>query len=394
VAVNLFDVVVIILILAAVLIGYKSGALPQLGGLVGAFGGGVLAIVGLPWIERPLDRVPPEVRAILVLAGILFLVGLGEAIGAAIGRAAATRLRGGVLDRVDRILGAFVGAAQALLVVWLIGGLVAAGPMRNLAVQAQTSFLVRGLTGVLPAPTEIAADLARLLDDTGIPDLFVGLDPLPAPDVQRPTDPAAQAMAAAAIQSVVRVSARTCEFQSTGTGFAVGRGYVVTNAHVIAGATTVRVQSPVGGLNDAVVVFDDPELDVALLWVRDLDITPVRFAAADPARGAVGATLGFPHGGGLLVEPAAVAGAYDAPGRDIYGATRVTRRILELRAIVEQGDSGGPLILADGTVGGVVFAEARTDENVGYALTPTSVATAIQPHIGRTGAVDTGACIH
>jgi hypothetical protein len=42
----------------------------------------------------------------------------------------------------------------------------------------------------------------------------------------------------------------------------------------------------------------------------------------------------------------------------------------------------------------VVFAEARTDENVGYALTPTSVATAIQPYVGRTGAVDTGACIH
>jgi len=394
VAVNLFDVVVIVLIVAAVLIGFKSGALPQLGGLVGAFGGGALAIAGLPWIERPLEGVQPELRAIVVLAGILFLVGIGEAIGAAIGRVAATRLRGGVLDRVDRILGGFVGAAQALLVVWLIGGLVAAGPMRNLAVQAQTSFVVRGLTGVLPAPTEIAAELARLLDDTGIPDLFVGLDPLPAPDVQRPTDPAAQAMAAQAIQSVVRVSARTCTFQSSGTGFAVGRGYVVTNAHVVAGAGAIRVQPTDGGPVDAIVVLDNPQLDVALLWARDLAIVPLRFAAADPDRGAVGATLGFPHGGGLLIEPAAVAGAYDATGRDIYGATRVTRRILELRAIVEQGDSGGPLILADGTVGGVVFAEARTDENVGYALTPTSVATAIQPYIGRTGAVDTGDCIH
>lgn len=393
-AVNLFDVVVIVLIVAAVLIGFKSGALPQLGGLVGAFGGGALAIAGLPWIERPLEGVQPELRAIVVLAGILFLVGIGEAIGAAIGRVAATRLRGGVLDRVDRILGGFVGAAQALLVVWLIGGLVAAGPMRNLAVQAQTSFVVRGLTGVLPAPTEIAAELARLLDDTGIPDLFVGLDPLPAPDVQRPTDPAAQAMAAQAIQSVVRVSARTCTFQSSGTGFAVGRGYVVTNAHVVAGAGAIRVQPTDGGPVDAIVVLDNPQLDVALLWARDLAIVPLRFAAADPDRGAVGATLGFPHGGGLLIEPAAVAGAYDATGRDIYGATRVTRRILELRAIVEQGDSGGPLILADGTVGGVVFAEARTDENVGYALTPTSVATAIQPYIGRTGAVDTGDCIH
>ena len=329
-----------------------------------------------------------------MLAGILFLVGVGEAIGGAVGRAVATQLRGGVLDRVDRILGGVVGAAQALLVIWLIGGLFAAGPMRFLAVQAQTSFVVRGLTGILPAPTEIAAQLGHLLDDTGIPDLFVGLDPLPAPDVERPSDPAARQIAAGAIASTVRVSARTCLFQSSGTGFAVARDYIVTNAHVIAGATTIRVQAPNGRLHDAVAVFVDPRLDVALLWVVDLDATTLRLAAVDPGRGAVGATLGYPHGGDLLIEPAAVSGAYTAQGRDIYGTPHVSRRILELRAIVDQGDSGGPLILTDGTVGGVVFAEARTDESVGYALTATSVATAIQPSIGRTSPADTGDCIH
>jgi S1-C subfamily serine protease len=394
VTVNLFDVVVLVILVAAVLIGVRSGALPQLGGLVGAFGGAAIALISLPLVRSPLAEVPPDLRAIGVLAGILFLVGLGEAIGGAIGRALATRLRGGVLDGIDRLFGGLVGAAQAVLVVWLIGGLLAAGPMRFLATQAQTSFVVRGLTGILPAPTEIATELTRLLSDTGIPDLFVGLDPLPRPDVQRPTDPAAQAIAAAAIPSVVRVSARTCTFQSSGTGFAVGRGYVVTNAHVVAGASTIRVQSPDGRLLDATAVFDDPELDVALLWVPGFDARPLRFAAVDPDRGALGATLGFPHGGGLLIEPAAVAGAYEAQGRDIYGAHRVLRRVLELRATIDQGDSGGPMILAAGNVGGVVFAEARTDENVGYALTPTSVATAIQPSLGRTAEVDTGACIH
>jgi S1-C subfamily serine protease len=392
--VNLFDVVVIVLLVCAVLIGISSGALPQIGGLIGAFGGGVFAIVALPWIEQPLADVEPGVRAVVVLGGILLFVALGEAIGGAVGRTVAGRFRGGVLDRIDRILGGFVGAAQALLVIWLIGGLLAAGPMRALAVQAQTSFIVRGLSGVLPPPTEIAAELGRLLDDTGIPDLFIGLDPLPAPDVDRPTDPAARKIAARAVESTVRVSARTCLFQSTGTGFAVARGYIVTNAHVIAGASAIRVQAPSGRLLDAVAVFIDPGLDVALLWAPDLAADALRFAAQDPDRGAVGATLGFPHGGELLIEPAAVSGAYAAQGRDIYGAARVSRRILELRAVVDQGDSGGPLVLTDGTVGGVVFAEARTDASVGYALTATSVATAIRPSIGRTSPVDTGACIH
>lgn len=391
---NLFDLVVVVLIVAAILIGIGSGALPQIGGLLGAFGGAVVSIAALPWLKEPLDAIPPEFRAIAVLGGLLLIVGVGEALGSAIGRTIAVRLGGGVLSSVDRLLGGFVGAGQALLVVWLIGGLLAAGPMRSLAVQAQTSLVVRGISAVLPPPTEIAAGLGDLLDDTGIPDLFVGLDPLPAPDVERPTDPAAQAIAVAARSSTFRISALTCQFQSTGTGFAVARGYVVTNAHVIAGGRTVRVRSADGPSFDAVVVFADPDLDVALLWVADLDAPALRFATADPARGATGATLGFPHGGALQVEPAAVSGAYTANGRDIYGERRVSRTVLELRAVVEQGDSGGPLILTDGTVGGVVFAEARTDENVGYALSPTRVATTVQPWIGRTGPADTGACIH
>jgi S1-C subfamily serine protease len=303
-------------------------------------------------------------------------------------------LQGGVLGTADRFLGGFVGAGQALLVVWLIGGLLASGPMRYLATQAQTSLIVRTMSRVLPPPTEFAADLANLLNGTGIPELFVGLEPLPAPDVERPTDPAARAIAERAIGSTVRVSAATCQFQSSGTGFAIAGDYVVTNAHVVAGASAIRVQVTGGGLRDATAVEFDPDLDVALLWVPGLGAQPLRFATTDPIRGAVGATLGFPHGGGLVVEPAAVSNAYSAQGRDIYGGGRISRRILELRAVVDQGDSGGPLILADGTVGGVVFAEARTDENAGYALTPTSVATAVAPSIGRTGPAPTGACIH
>ena len=39
-----------------------------------------------------------------------------------------------------------------------------------------------------------------------------------------------------------------------------------------------------------------------------------------------------------------------------------------------------------------MFAEARTDPDVGYALSPTEVATRVAPAIDRTAAVDTGAC--
>jgi S1-C subfamily serine protease len=391
--VNAFDVAIVVIVVAAVLIGVNTGAIPQLAGLVGAFGGGATALFLLPQLEKPLSDIDPPIRAFAVLAGMLFLVGIGEAIGSALGQAIAMRLRGGVLGTLDRAFGALVGGAQALLVVWLVGGLLAAGPMRALATQAQTSLIVRGLSTVLPPPTEIAAQLSRLLDDTGIPDLFVGLEPLPAPPVNVPDDPTAKAIAAVAQPSTVKVVATTCEFQSSGTGFVIARGYVVTNAHVVAGASTIQIRTIGGDSLDAVPVYDDPELDVALLWAPRLDAPALRFASTDPARGAAGATLGYPHGGALTIAPAAVGGSYVATGRDIYGDQRVSRTILELRAMVDQGDSGGPFVLTDGTVGGVVFAEARTNDDVGYALTATSVATAVQPRVGRTGAVSTGACI-
>ena len=57
---NLFDVVVIVLLVVAIIIGVGSGALPQIGGLLGAFGAGAVAIVGLPLFEGPLGSLPPH----------------------------------------------------------------------------------------------------------------------------------------------------------------------------------------------------------------------------------------------------------------------------------------------------------------------------------------------
>jgi S1-C subfamily serine protease len=92
--------------------------------------------------------------------------------------------------------------------------------------------------------------------------------------------------------------------------------------------------------------------------------------------------------------PAAVLDAIDAEGRDIYDERRVTRRIIAMAADIEPGDSGGPLVLDDGSVGGMVFAESKTDPDVGYALSPTEVATTIAPALGSSAEVDTGPCLH
>src|SRR4029077_6416297 len=196
--------------------------------------------------------------------------------------------------------------------------------------------------------------------------------PLPAPEVDRPNDPAARAIAAAAEASTVKVSAGTCGVGSVGSGFVIADGYVVTNAHVVAGADAdaIRISDATGRIVDATPVLFDPSLDIAVLRAPKLDLPAPRIASADPPRGAIAAALGYPGGGALTIVPAAVSGRYTATGLGMYCEARVRREILELRAAIERGDSGGPLILENGTVGGVVFAESRTNEDVGYAISP------------------------
>jgi S1-C subfamily serine protease len=167
----------------------------------------------------------------------------------------------------------------------------------------------------------------------------------------------------------------------------------VTNAHVVAGSNQVIVQTSAGSF-EATPVLVDLELDVALLHVPDLDAPVLKFAAAEPSRGAIGATFGYPAGGNAAVEPATVAAVYNATGLDVTGNSRVTRRIIELRAHIQPGDSGGPLLLEDGTVGGVVFAESRADPTVGYALSPVEVHQRIGDSLTREARADTGPCIH
>lgn len=391
---NPLDLVAIVLVVLAVLLGFRSGALPQVGGLLGAIGGGAIVVLSLPLLVEPLDNVPTDLRPYAVLTGLLLAVGVGESLGSTIGRMVARTLGGGVLGAADRVAGGFTGAAQALLIVWLAGGLLAIGPVPRLTEAAQTSTAIRTLNAALPPPEEIATELGSLLDASGLPEVFVGLEPLPQPPVDSPTDATARAIAELAETSTVRISAATCDFESSGSGVVVASGYVVTNAHVVAGARSrgVRVTGIAGQVDASVVLFD-PELDVAVLLAPDLQAVPLRFATEDPTRGAVGAALGYPGGGSLTVVPAAVTGAYAATGRDIYDEATVTRRVLELQAQIDRGDSGGPFVLRDGTVGGLIFAEARTDPVVGYALSPTAVATRITPALGRTEPVDTGECL-
>ena len=390
--INTIDLIVLVLAIVAAVIGFRSGAIPQVLGLAAAGAAVVLIVAFAPQLTGALAGVEQPARAFVAIGGAFLVVAMAQAIGSGVGAMLRNQLLGGVGGGVDSALGAVLGAAQVVLVTWLVGGLLATSSLPVVASIAGRSVAVRWLLEMLPPPGDVIGEVGAILDESGLPQVFSGLEPLPAAPLDLPGAAEAGVIAARAIGSTVRVEAQGCGATFTGAAFSVAEGYFVTNAHVVAGAERVTLRGVAASGRGTVVLFD-PDLDIAVVRATALRLPALVLAPQAPERGAVGAALGYPNGAGLTTLPAAVTARVRARGRDIYGQAPVVRDVLELRAAIEPGASGGPLVLPNGTVGGVVFAESRSDETVGYALDPAAVAVAIMPGIGETDPVDTGPCI-
>jgi S1-C subfamily serine protease len=192
---------------------------------------------------------------------------------------------------------------------------------------------------------------------------------------------------------VVRIVGQACGEIQSGSGFVVAPNEIATNAHVVAGVAVPQVQEQGGGTQPASVVLFDPEMDLAVLRIAEAPGPVLPLLGSQAERGAGGAVLGFPGGGDLQGERAAVRRPIDAVGRDIYGAGTVVRKVYELQATVEPGDSGGPFVLPDGRVAGIVFAASTTDDGVGYAIASIAAADDIGRAVDLTAPVSTGACV-
>ncbi len=195
-------------------------------------------------------------------------------------------------------------------------------------------------------------------------------------------------------ESIVRVTGTACQEIQQGSGFVVRPGYVVTDAHVVAGERATFVIDHAGRQLPAWVVRFDPERDLALLRIQSA------VAAALPALGFEQphapqdlAIFGHPGGGSLRIAPAHLApsGLLDAQNRDIY-QHRIpgSSRILGLAAHLAPGDSGAPVVNTAGLVVAVAFAIDPSGAAVAYARPSADVATVLAPATAR---VFTGPCV-
>jgi serine protease Do len=179
--------------------------------------------------------------------------------------------------------------------------------------------------------------------------------------------------ARAAIRSVVRIETD----DGLGTGFLTVLGserLVVTNAHVVEGASTVRLIRPDGAERRATVRFRDEEMDLASVAAEGLGDLPVlRLGNSGGMR--VGDPLyvvGFAAGSRLLGDPTV--------SRGILSSRRVLRGndFLQTDAAMNSGNSGGPVLNSAGEVVGVatlvlVDQHGQREPGLNFALPASTV---------------------
>jgi serine protease Do len=162
-----------------------------------------------------------------------------------------------------------------------------------------------------------------------------------------------------------------------GSGFLISPdGEIVTNNHVVDGATAIKVRLSDGREMTAHVVGTDPMTDVALIKLEGASGLPtVQFGASDKLRvGDAVVAVGNPFGLGGTVT----SGIVSALGRDINSGPY--DNFIQTDAAINKGNSGGPLFNAGGEVVGMntaIFSPSGGSVGIGFSVPADTIRTVV-----------------
>jgi S1-C subfamily serine protease len=178
--------------------------------------------------------------------------------------------------------------------------------------------------------------------------------------------------------------------QGTGSGFVWDQdGHIITNFHVIQGASGARVTLADQSVWDAQLVGTAPDQDVAVLYInapRDL-LQPIVVGASDDLQ--VGQKV-FAIGNPFGLDQTLTTGIISALGREINAVTgRTISGVIQTDAAINPGNSGGPLLDSAGRLIGVntaIFSPSGSSAGIGFAV-PVDTINRVVPQLIRHGRI-------
>lgn len=389
------DGLIVLAVLIAIGVGWRQGAVASVLSLVGVIAGLVVGMAAAPFIMELTDQV--ALRFLMAIGVLVLLAGLGQLLGSSLGAQVRGAMKMRSSQRVDSAIGAVFLALATLLVAWLVSIPLASGVGGKVTDGIRESQVLRAVDRVAPAQlASLPSGLAAMLNESGLPPL---VSPWAAGgssvEVEAPAIMVEDQQLVESLRpSVIHVlgDANVCKRRLMGSGFVTQEDYVVTNAHVVAGTESVRLDT-VLGIKEARVVYYNPDVDLAVLYAPDLELPPLQWASAPAASGDDAIVMGFPHSGPFTASPARVRDRITIAGPDIYAQGRVERDAYTVRGSIQQGNSGGPMVNAQGEVLGVIFGASVDNTDTGYAITASETRKQIGDISRLRDQVDTGACV-
>lgn len=223
---------------------------------------------------------------------------------------------------------------------------------------------------LLSATVLLTSLACRGADDSVTTALGENASPVqPEPPVQLTVPDIVDAVA----PSIVRVTAQYPDRSGTASGLVFSaKGHILTNWHVVEGASRIDVQLNSGSEFPASLIREDPNIDVAILKVEADGLHAAEFGDSDALRVgedvvSIGHSLGF--GGGPSVSRGIISGL----NRTVADANgRLLTSLIQTDAAIDQGSSGGALVNSQGKIIGLNVGLSATGQGANFALAANS----------------------